>query len=230
MTTARLAATDLACSRGERLLFRGLSLALGPGEALQVTGANGVGKSSLIRVLAGLLRSVGGSVERAGAIGLLDERHALDRAVPLGAALAFWRALDGADEALDRVGLEGLSDVPVRYLSTGQTKRAALARLLGQNAPIWLLDEPLNGLDSGGVALVERLIAEHLAGGGLAVIASHQRLASGATTLELEDYVPPLPGGEGIEGRGSEAARPRVPPASHTPTQPPPRGGGVRWS
>lgn len=224
---ARIAAHDLACRRGERLLFRGLSLALEPGEAVQVTGANGIGKSSLIRILAGLLRPFGGGVERTGAVGLLDERHALDPAVPLGTALAFWRALDGADDALARVGLHRLADVPVRYLSTGQKKRAGLARLLGQSAPIWLLDEPLNGLDSGGVALVEDLIAEHLAGGGLAVIASHQPLASNAVTLSLANYLP-LPGGEGTEGWESETARSRVPRASHTPAQPPPQGGGVR--
>ena len=186
--SAHLAATDLACRRGERLLFRGLSLALGPGEALHVTGANGVGKSSLIRILAGLLRPLAGAVEREGAIGLLDERHALDPQVELGTALAFWRELDGVNEALDRAELSALFDVPVRFLSTGQKKRAALARLLGQRASIWLLDEPLNGLDSGGVALVEALIAEHLAGGGLAVIASHQALSSNATTLPLAEF------------------------------------------
>ena len=186
---ARLLATDLACRRGERLLFRGLSLALGPGEALHITGANGVGKSSLIRILAGLLQPFSGTVEGSGAVGLLDERHALDPQVELGIALAFWQALDtGVNEALDRVELRALSDVPVRYLSTGQKKRAALARLLGQRAPIWLLDEPLNGLDSGGVALVEALVAEHLAGGGLAVIASHQPLSSNATMLPLAEF------------------------------------------
>ena len=185
---AQLTATDLACRRGERVLFRGLSLALGPGEALHVTGANGIGKSSLIRILGGLLRPLAGVVEREGAVGLLDERHALDGAVPLAAALAFWRELDGQDGPLDRLGLADLADVPVRYLSTGQTKRAALARLLCQRAPIWLLDEPLNGLDSGGVVLVEGLIAEHLEGGGLAVIASHQPLASGAVELPLAEF------------------------------------------
>lgn len=188
MTAVRLAATDLACRRGERVLFRGLSLALGPGEALHVTGANGIGKSSLIRILAGLLRPVAGSIEREGAVSLIDEHHALDQQVELGTALAFWRALDGGEAPVDRLGLIELIDVPVRYLSTGQQKRAALARLLGQRAPIWLLDEPLNGLDSGGVTLVEQLIAEHLAGGGLAVIASHQPLSANATTLQLAEF------------------------------------------
>lgn len=225
--TARLAATDLACRRGERLLFAGLSLTLAPGEALHVIGPNGIGKSSLIRVLAGLLRPLSGSIERTGAVGLIDERHALDPQAELGTALAFWGKLDGGEAPLERLGIGDLLDVPVRYLSTGQKKRAALARLLAQRAPIWLLDEPLNGLDSSGVALVEELIAEHLGSGGLAVIASHQPLAADALELALADYLLPLPGGEGIEGRGSEADRPRVPPTSHTPTQPPPQEGGA---
>lgn len=159
------------------MLFAGLSLALGSGEACQVVGPNGMGKSSLIRLLAGLLRPLAGSVERHGMVGLLDERPALDDHQQLGSALAFWRALDPASAPLDRLGLADLTDVPVRYLSTGQRKRAALARLVGQHAPIWLLDEPLNGLDTRGVALVEALVAEHCAAGGLAVIASHQPFA-----------------------------------------------------
>ncbi|WP_133364839.1 heme ABC exporter ATP-binding protein CcmA [Qipengyuania sediminis] len=182
---ARLTARDLACRRGDRLLFRGLSLALGPGEAVHVTGANGTGKSSLLRILAGLLSPFAGTVERIGCIGLLDDRPALDPQVPLRAALGFWRALDGGVAPLDRLGLTALLDVPVRYLSTGQTKRATLARLIAQRAPIWLLDEPLNGLDSGGVALMEELVTQHLAGGGLAVLASHQDMRIDSRALPL---------------------------------------------
>lgn len=188
MASPRLTATDLACRRGERLLFRGLSLELGAGEACHVTGANGIGKSSLIRILAGLLRPFAGTVTREGAAGLLDERHALDPQVELGTGLAFWYGLDGGEAPLERLGLTGLLDVPVRYLSTGQKKRAALARLVAQGAPIWLLDEPLNGLDTGGVELVEGLIADHLASGGLAVIASHQPLAANARPLALAEF------------------------------------------
>jgi heme exporter protein A len=174
-----IAAQDLACRRGERVLFRGLSLALEPGESLQVTGANGIGKSSLIRILAGLLMPFAGTVEREGAIGLIDERPALDPHRPLGQALDFWRRIDGAhdDDAAERLGLGDLLDVPVRYLSTGQKKRAALARLMGQAAAIWLLDEPLNGLDSDAARLVEDIAAAHCAAGGIAVIASHQSFA-----------------------------------------------------
>jgi len=190
MQVCRIAAEDLACRRGDRVLFRGLSLALQPGEALQVVGANGIGKSSLIRILAGLLRPFAGTVARQGAIGLIDERPALDPHRPLGQALDFWRAVDGVqDDGADRLGLANLLDVPVRFLSTGQKKRAALARLIAQSAPIWLLDEPLNGLDSDAARLVENIAAQHCAAGGIAVIASHQSFALPAMRrVELADF------------------------------------------
>ncbi|HMT45751.1 MAG TPA: heme ABC exporter ATP-binding protein CcmA [Novosphingobium sp.] len=190
MQARRLAARDIACRRGDRLLLRGLSFSLGAGEALQLAGANGIGKSSLMRILAGLLVPFAGTVEREGTIGLLDERPALDPHLPLGEALGFWQRLDGPhDNRAADLGLAGLEDVPVRYLSTGQKKRAALARLIGQQAPLWLLDEPLNGLDTRGVALVEGLVAEHCAEGGIAVIASHQAIAvPGLARMELRDF------------------------------------------
>lgn len=190
MQVSSIAAHDLACRRGERVLFSGLSFTLEPGDALHVAGANGIGKSSLLRILAGLLRPTEGHVEHAGAIGLIDERPALDPALPLGKALAFWRRIDGqADNGIARLGLAGLLDVPVRYLSTGQRKRAAFVRLLGQGAGVWLLDEPLNGLDSTACALAEALAAEHCAGGGICIVASHQPIAlPSAERIELMDY------------------------------------------
>lgn len=190
MQEARIAAHDLACRRGDRLLFRGLSFALSAGDALQVVGANGVGKSSLLRLMAGLARPFAGRVEREGAIGLVDERPALDPELPLARALAFWGRIDGRSPCpLEALGLGGLLDVPVRYLSTGQRKRAAMARLLGQEAAVWLLDEPLNGLDVQAVRVVEELTASHCAAGGIALIASHQPFAlTGMATLALQDH------------------------------------------
>lgn len=190
MQACRLAADNLACRRGDRVLFAGLSFALAPGEALQVLGANGIGKSSLLRILAGLLQPFAGAVAREGTVGLIDERPALDPHLPLGRALAFWRRMDRAgDGALPRLGLADLVDVPVRYLSTGQKKRAALARLIGQAAPIWLLDEPLNGLDSDAVRLAQGIAAEHCAQGGICIVASHQSFTlPGMRALALADY------------------------------------------
>ena len=186
----RLAAHDLACRRGDRLLFRGLSFALEAGEALLVVGANGIGKSSLLRQLAGLMRPFAGSVEREGMVGLIDERLALDEEIGLAEALRFWRKIDSASEnGLAQMGLSGLADVPVRYLSTGQRKRAAFARLITAAPPVWLLDEPLNGLDSDGHALVEQLVADHRAKGGICVAASHQAIAMpDAATLQLARF------------------------------------------
>jgi len=189
-----LAATDLACRRGDRVLFRGVSFALDPGAALHLSGPNGVGKSSLIRILAGLLRPFAGSVAHEGEMALADERLALDGALALGKALEFWARFDGsenADRAIAALGLRDLLDVPVRYLSTGQRKRAVLARTVASGAPVWLLDEPLNGLDTTSGAAVEALVASHCAAGGIALIASHQTFAlDGLARLELAQFVP----------------------------------------
>lgn len=189
-----LTSENLACRRGERLLFRRLSFSLGAGAACHVTGANGAGKTTLIRALAGLATPYAGQVVREGALALLDERTGLDPDYPLGRALAFWFGLDGAGASaaiMARLRLEALAEVPVRYLSTGQKKRAALARVLGQQAPIWLLDEPLSGLDTASQALVSALVRGHCESGGIALIASHQPLdVPGMTTIAIEDFAP----------------------------------------
>ncbi|MGZ3259461.1 MAG: heme ABC exporter ATP-binding protein CcmA [Croceibacterium sp.] len=190
MEGCRLAVNDLACRRGDRVLFRALSFELVEGEALQVVGPNGTGKSSLLRILAGLLGPLAGTVERSGAIGLVDERPALDEHLPLGRALDFWARVDATSTPVPDVGLESLLDIPVRFLSTGQRKRAALARLIRQQAPIWLLDEPLNGLDTEAARTCEALVAAHCARGGLAVVASHQPFAlPGLRPIAIADFV-----------------------------------------
>lgn len=179
----------VALARGGRTLFEALTLAIGPGEALVVTGPNGVGKSSLIRLAAGLLTPVAGTVRREGRTALLGEAAALDPELTLAAALRFWAGLDATDAvdaALDALGLSALPDVPVRMLSTGQRRRAALARVVASGAALWLLDEPANGLDVGSVGVLERLIARHRAGGGAVLVATHLPIAvPGAGVLEL---------------------------------------------
>lgn len=168
-----LALEGVACRRGGRLLFEGLSLTLAPGGAALVTGPNGAGKSSLIRLAAGLLRPAAGAVERAGAA-LADEHLALDERQRLGAALAFW--VGDPAGGMEAMGLAPLADVPVRILSTGQRKRAALARVVASGAPLWLLDEPANGLDGDGQKRLEAAMAAHRAAGGAILAASHQPL------------------------------------------------------
>lgn len=182
ISNASLTARDLACIRGDRLLFSGLDLVLPPGGGALVTGPNGAGKTSLLRVIAGLLPAQSGAVDVAGRIAFAGEAAALDRTLPLFRALLYWARLDGcgADavaQALDAMALSPIADVPVRMLSTGQSKRAALARVIAGSADIWLLDEPANGLDTDSRTRLETAIADHRAHGGIAIAATHQPLA-----------------------------------------------------
>ena len=183
-----LALRGIACERGGRRLFEELDLELAPGGAALVTGPNGAGKSSLIRIAAGLLPPAAGAVEQPVAAALADESAGLDPRQSLGGALAFWARLDGVDAGigLAAMGLAGLAEVPVRMLSTGQRKRAVLARVISSAAPLWLLDEPANGLDAEGEERLAAALAAHRAGGGAVLAASHLPLPlDGAPTLAL---------------------------------------------
>ena len=168
-------------ARGGRELFRDLSFALSAGTALWVKGPNGVGKSTLVRIAAGLLPPMAGTVQRDGAVALLAEAAALDASVTLGAALSFWAGLDGAHDrlgaALMAMDIASLADVPVRMLSTGQKRRAAIARVIASGAPLWLLDEPANGLDAASLDRLETAIARHRDAGGAVLVASHVAVA-----------------------------------------------------
>ena len=176
--TELLRLSQVACIRGDRLLFENLSFALGRGGAMWLRGPNGAGKSSLIRLAAGLLRPAAGTVERRERIALIDEAAALDAELPLRRALDFWARIDTVDghtvdRAMDEMGLAPLSDVPVSMLSTGQRKRAAMVRVIASGAPIWLLDEPANGMDDAAQARLVAAIAKHRANGGAVLLASH---------------------------------------------------------
>lgn len=179
---------NVSCERGGRRLFADVSYALDAGDGLIVSGPNGVGKSSLLRIAAGLLRAASGVVTCNGRVALADENTALDVNLPLARALRFWTALDGGSvgDALASVDMAHLAPVPVRMLSTGQRRRATLARTVASGANIWLLDEPANGLDATGVTILEGLIAAHRLNGGIVVVATHQQVAvADAQTLVL---------------------------------------------
>ena len=195
----QLAATDLAVERAGRRVLSNISFRVEGGDLLTVTGPNGSGKSTLLRAIAGLLRPVAGmiSLDPApdGPIGLamhyFGHLDALKPAETVIANLAFWRRLYGPTgiappDALDRVGIGPLEDLPASYLSAGQRRRLAIARLLVSHRPVWLLDEPTASLDTASDRMMGTLIAEHLASGGLAVAASHLPLAVPASaTLAL---------------------------------------------
>jgi len=189
--------------RGGRQVFAGLSFALVPGDVLVLRGPNGSGKSSLLRLLAGFLPPAAGQIAWAGEAIARDPAvhrarlhhvgHADAVKGPLTARenLAFAAALSGAPASAAAAGLEGfdltaLAEVPARYLSAGQKRRLALARLLAVPRPLWLLDEPGVGLDVASRARLERALARHRAGGGIAVLATHGDVAvEDALTLDL---------------------------------------------
>ena len=202
----RLVAQNLCVERGGRRLLGGLSFTLGPGGALTVLGANGAGKTSLLRALCGLLRLSAGTVTLEDApegqnfgeaAHFIGHDNALKARLTAGQNLGFWAGVLGGDVreaalrgALAKVGLAHVYDLPVGVLSAGQKRRVAFCRALVAPRPLWLLDEPTTALDGGAVMALEGLIAAHRAGGGLVIAATHGALAlPGAERLTLK---PPL--------------------------------------
>ncbi|MGD9810839.1 MAG: heme ABC exporter ATP-binding protein CcmA [Sphingobium sp.] len=183
-----LGAHQLSCRRGGKTLFEDISFTLDSGQSLLLSGPNGIGKSSLLRLLARLLPPASGKVACVERVALADEHSALDTGKPLREALGFWADMDGAspsalDCAMAHYGLEPLADVPVRMLSTGQRKRATLARVMAGSAPVWLLDEPGNGLDGAALSALGAAMEAHLSAGGVIVAASHFDLPHGLSSV-----------------------------------------------
>jgi heme exporter protein A len=205
----RLVGSDLACVRGGRQVFTDLSFSVSAGEALVVLGPNGVGKSSLLRLIAGLVARAGGTLVLEGGDGeltiaeqahYLGHQDALKPSLTVNENLTFWSRYLGGGEAtqtaliaaltaaLVGVGLDGIAQLPAAYLSAGQRRRLSIARLLAVKRPIWLLDEPTSSLDAAAQGRLVEFMSEHLAGGGLIIAATHAELGLGRTQeLRLGD-------------------------------------------
>ena len=241
----RLSAIDLACRRGGRDVFAGVRFSVASGDSLTIRGRNGAGKSSLLRIVAGLVRIAAGRLsleggdpeltvgEQAHYLGHLD---ALKPSLSVEENLRFWSAFLGATavdfaEPLRAVGLDALSDLPAAYLSAGQQRRLSIARLLAVKRPLWLLDEPTSALDGAAQARLGEIMQAHLTGGGIVLAATHGPLQlGGARELNLDYFSPSPPLGEGQRG-GSRGDAQSSPPAQFltTPT-PDPQGGGEQKS
>ena len=195
----RLSGSGIRCVRGGREIFAGLDFGAVSGEALAVTGRNGSGKTSLLRLIAGLLMPAGGSIELAGGeteltlvehCHYLGHRDALKPALSVVENLSFWADFLGgkrydAAESLTKVGLDHATHLPAAFLSAGQRRRLSLARLLTVRRPIWLLDEPTTALDTAGQDMFTRLMRDHLAGGGMIIAATHAPLGIESRELRI---------------------------------------------
>ncbi len=189
----------VTCVRGGRGIFAGLDFALAAGTALAVTGANGAGKSSLLRIIAGLLPISGGAVTLEGGdteLTLAEQAHYLGHRDPIKGALtarenlAFWQDYlggGGADlsASLQAAGLGHVANLPAAYLSAGQRRRLSMARLIAVKRPLWLLDEPTSALDTAGQAAFAAIMTTHLNAGGLIAAATHTPLGIAAQELRI---------------------------------------------
>lgn len=186
-----LGVAALRVGRGDRVLVDGFDLVLTPGQAVHLKGRNGAGKTTLLETLAGLRAPLAGRVERpSGGLHWLGHRNGLHAALSASENLAYWCAINGCAPqgirpALERLGLARARHRPVRTLSAGQKRRAALARMVLAPRRLWLLDEPLSGLDAEGLERFGELLAAHLAGGGAALMTSHQPLPGSGEALTL---------------------------------------------
>lgn len=210
----RLVAEGLSAKRGEDLIFQDISFEIASGEALVVKGPNGSGKSTLLRVLAGLLPAESGMakflaaahpIERVGeAAHYLGHRNAMKRELTVAENLAFWKAFFGdfaggqgvtVDAAVEAVGLGGIAHLPFGYLSAGQQRRMAMAKLLVAWRPVWILDEPTAALDVAAEEMFSGLVMAHLARGGLTIAATHQPLGlAGAGELRMMGFAGAMEG------------------------------------
>jgi heme exporter protein A len=246
----RLIAENLSGERGGQTVFTDVGFTLDDGQALTVTGPNGSGKSTLLRVVAGLLPHAGGSVRLEGgseafptvaaAAHYLGHLNAMKPTLTVTENLAFWRefcgdAELGVEAALETVGLGAIGHLPYGYLSTGQRRRASIARLLVSRRPVWLLDEPTAGLDAESERQFAVLMEKHRADGGIIVAATHVALGiEGAGELRMgevgADLPSPLRGGSIREaergGGASESSTSSRPPPGSLRSPPSPQGGG----
>lgn len=203
MMISSLTAEKLACARGERRLFSDLDFRVAAGEALVVEGANGAGKTSLLRLVAGFLSPAAGRLildtdtgpisdgeERGRHVGWLGHLDGIKPQLSVREQLEFFARLHGAQAPvlplLERVGIARQREFPCRYLSAGQKKRLGLARLLLSRRAVWLLDEPFAALDTAGRALAAELMTAHCSAGGIVMAATHDPLGIDARMLRLE--------------------------------------------